>query len=159
MYYTHSTGEITAKFLSRDRMEHAGHFPTHMEMCMDNHLTLITEKTQRQHFQDKTSEQSCSTHSPQKKSTALSHIEFPPDMENNNFPRETVPARKREIYGYRYIYIRDHHFDQLSEQVPYTQCTHTSGYRLQARESSSELPMTRDGKFQHGGISKLQCQC
>ena len=158
-YHTHSTGEITAKFPSRDRMEHAGHFPTSMEMCMDDHLTLITEKTQRQHLQDKTSEQSCSTHSPQKK-TVHSHAEFPPDMANIPISLgKTVPARKREIYGYRYIYIRNHYFDQLSEQVLYTQCTHTSGYRLQARESSSELPMTEDGKFQHGGISKLQCQC
>ena len=81
LYYTHSTGEITTKFPSRDRMEHARHFPTSMEMCMDYHLTLITEKTQRQHFQDKTSEQSCSTHSPQKK-TVHSHAEFPPGMEN-----------------------------------------------------------------------------
>ena len=64
LYYTHSTGEITTKFPSRDRMEHAGHFPTSMEMCMNDHLTLTTERTQRQHFQDKTSEQSCSTHSP-----------------------------------------------------------------------------------------------
>ena len=46
LYYTHSTGEITTKFPSRDRMEHARHFPTSMEMCMDDHLTLITEKTQ-----------------------------------------------------------------------------------------------------------------
>ena len=70
------------KFPSRDRMEHAGHFPTSMEMCMDDHLTLTTEKTQQQHFQDKTSEQSCSTHSPQKKKTIHSHAEFPPGMEN-----------------------------------------------------------------------------
>ena len=54
-YHTHSTGEITIEFPNRDRMEHARHFPTHMEMCMDEHLTLITEKTQQQHFQDKTS--------------------------------------------------------------------------------------------------------
>ena len=46
LYYTHSTGESTTKFPSRDRMEHARHFPTSMEMCMDDHLTLITEKTQ-----------------------------------------------------------------------------------------------------------------
>ena len=85
-HYTHSTGEITAKFPSKDNMEHAGHFPTSMEMCMDDHLTLITEKTQRQHFQDKTPEQSCSTHSPQKK-TVHSHAEFQPGMENTpNFP-------------------------------------------------------------------------
>ena len=45
-YYTHSTGEITTKFPSRDRMEHARHFPTSMEMCMNDHLTLTTEKTQ-----------------------------------------------------------------------------------------------------------------
>ena len=82
LYYTHSTGEITTKFPSRDRMEHAGHFPTSMEMCMNDHLTLTTEKTQQQHFQDKTSEQSCSTHSPQKKKTVHSHAEFPPGMKN-----------------------------------------------------------------------------
>ena len=80
LYHTHSTGEITTKFPNRDRMEHARHFPTHMEMCMDDHLTLITEKTQQQHFQDKTSEQSFSTHKPQKKNTALSHAEFTPGM-------------------------------------------------------------------------------
>ena len=81
-YHTHSTGEITTKFPNRNRMEHARHFPTPMEMCMDDHLTLITEKTQQQHFQDKTSEQSCSTHSPQKRKTVPSHAEFSPDMEN-----------------------------------------------------------------------------
>ena len=53
LYYTHSTGEIIAKFPSRDRMEHAGHFPTSMEMCMDDHITFTTEKTQRQHFKTK----------------------------------------------------------------------------------------------------------
>ena len=80
LYYTHSTREITTKFPNRDRMEHTRHFPTSMEMCMDDLLTLTTEKTQRQHFQDKTSEQSCSTHSPQKKNTVLCHAEFPPGM-------------------------------------------------------------------------------
>ena len=42
----YSTRVITAKFPSRDKVEHTGHFPTSMEMCMDDHLTLITEKTQ-----------------------------------------------------------------------------------------------------------------
>ena len=82
-YHTHSTREITAKFPSRDKVEHAGHFPTSMEMCMDDHLTLITEKTQQQ-FQVKTSEQSCSTHSispHSQKNTVCSHAEFPPGME------------------------------------------------------------------------------
>ena len=63
-------------------MEHTRHFSTSMEICMDDHLTLTTEKTQQQHFQDKTSEQSCSTHSPQNKNTVHSHAEFPPGMEN-----------------------------------------------------------------------------
>ena len=85
LFYTHSTGEITTEFPNRDRMEHARHFPTPMEMCMDDHLTLITERTQQQHFQDKTSEQSFSTHRPQKKSTAPSHAEFPPGMESTPF--------------------------------------------------------------------------
>ena len=84
-YHTHSTGEITKEFPNRERVEHARHFPTHMEMCMDDNLTLITERTQQQHFQDKTSEQSFSTNRPQKKSTALSHAEFPPGMEITPF--------------------------------------------------------------------------
>ena len=42
-YHTCSAEEITAKFLSGDRMEHIGHFPTSMEMCMDDHLILTTE--------------------------------------------------------------------------------------------------------------------
>ena len=39
-YHTHSAEAITAKFQSRDRMECLRHFPTSMEMCMDDHLTL-----------------------------------------------------------------------------------------------------------------------
>ena len=62
-YYTHSTGEITTEFPNRERVKHARHFPTHMEMCMDDHLTQTTERTQQQHLQDKTSEQSYPTHS------------------------------------------------------------------------------------------------
>ena len=66
-------------------MEHIGHFPTSMEMCMDDRLTLTTEKIQQKQFQDKTSEQSCSTHSispDSQKNTVLSHAEFPPGMES-----------------------------------------------------------------------------
>ena len=40
-------------------MEHAKHFPAPMEMCMNDHHTQTTERTQRQH---------------------LRHAEFPPDM-------------------------------------------------------------------------------
>ena len=79
-YYTHSTGEITIEFPNRERVEHAGHFPTHMEMCMDNHLTQTTERTQQQHLQDKTSEQSYPTHSIFPDFTSR-HAEFPPGME------------------------------------------------------------------------------
>ena len=52
-----------------------------MEMCMDDNLTQITERTQQQHLQDKTSEQSYPTHSIFPDFT-FSHAEFPPDMEN-----------------------------------------------------------------------------
>ena len=45
-YYTHSTGEITTESPNRERVEHAVHFPTPMEMCMDDHLTQTTERTQ-----------------------------------------------------------------------------------------------------------------
>ena len=78
--YTHSTGEITTEFPNRERVEHARHFPTHMEMCMDDHLTQTTERTQQQHLQDKTSEQSCSTHNILPDFTSR-HAEFPPGME------------------------------------------------------------------------------
>ena len=45
-YHTHPTEEITTKFQSRDEMEHVRHFPTPMEMCMDDHLILIPKKIQ-----------------------------------------------------------------------------------------------------------------
>ena len=69
-------------------MDHIGHFPTSMEMCMDNCLTLTTEKTQQKQFQGKASEQCCSTHSislDSQKNTVLSHAEFPPSMESMQF--------------------------------------------------------------------------
>ena len=66
-YYTHSTGEITTEFPGR--VEHARHFSTHMEMCMDNHFTQTTEGSQQQYLQD------------------ISHAEFPSGMENTpSFP-------------------------------------------------------------------------
>ena len=80
-YYTHSTREITTEFPNRERVEHARHFQTHMEMCMDDHLTQTTERTQQQHLQDKTSEPSCPTHSILPDFTSR-HAEFPPGMEN-----------------------------------------------------------------------------
>ena len=53
----------------RERMEHAGHFPAPMEMCMDDHHTQTTERTQQQHLQD------------------IRHAEFPPGMESTSiFP-------------------------------------------------------------------------
>ena len=99
LHYTHSTGEITTEFPNRDRMEHTRHFPTSMEMCMDDHLNLTTEKTQQQHFQDKTSKQSCSTHSPQKKNTVHSHAEFPPGMENtpNFLGKEFLQGKEKSL--------------------------------------------------------------
>ena len=46
------------------RMGHAKHFPAPMEMCMDDHHTQTTERTQRQHLHD------------------IGHAEFPPGMES-----------------------------------------------------------------------------
>ena len=46
------------------RMGHAEHFPAPMEMCMDDHHTQTTERTQRQHLHD------------------IGHAEFPPGMES-----------------------------------------------------------------------------
>ena len=69
-------------------MEHIGHFPISMEMCMEDCLTLTTEKTQQKPFQGKASEQSCSTHNistDSQKNTVLSHAEFPLSMESMPF--------------------------------------------------------------------------
>ena len=83
-YYTHSTVEITTEFPNRERVEHAGHFPTPMEICMDDHLTQTTERTQQQHLQDKTALLSCPTHSILPDFT-FRHAEFPPGMESTPF--------------------------------------------------------------------------
>ena len=64
-----------------NRMEHAKHFSTPMEMCMDDHLTQSTGRIQQQHLQDKTYEQNYLTHNILPDSN-FSHAEFPPGMEN-----------------------------------------------------------------------------
>ena len=125
-YHTRSVDEITAKlqgmtvfpivdfkkgywmtvlhpkFPSGDRMEHIRHFPTSMEMCMDNRLTLTTEKTQQKQFQGKASEQCCSN---TQHFTGLTeeHCSQPCRIPTEHgkyaiFPRETVPTGKREIH-------------------------------------------------------------
>ena len=83
-HYTHSTGEIATEFPNRERVGHAGHFPTHMEVYMDDHLTQTTERTQQQHLQGKTSEPSCPTHSILPDFT-FRHAEFLPGMESTPF--------------------------------------------------------------------------
>ena len=97
-YYTHSTGEITTEFPNRERVEHARHFPTPMEMCMDGHLTQTTERTQQQHLQDKTYEPSCPTHSILPDFT-FRHAEFPPGMENTPvFPgNQFLPGKEKNM--------------------------------------------------------------
>ena len=79
-HYTHSTGEIATEFPNRERVEHARHFPTPMEMYMDDHLTQTTERTEQQHLQDKTALLSCPTHNILPDFTSR-HAEFPPGME------------------------------------------------------------------------------
>ena len=59
-----NTEKVNTHWVHSYRMEHAGHFPTPMEMCMDDHHTQTTERTQQQHLQE------------------IRHAEFPPDMEN-----------------------------------------------------------------------------
>ena len=75
-YYTHSTRKITTEFPNRERVEHARHFPTPMEMCMDDHLTQTTERTNNSIFKTK---QLCS---------AVQHTIFfqtlLPDMQNSH---------------------------------------------------------------------------
>ena len=85
-------------------MEHIGHFPTSMEMCMDDGLTLTTEKIQQKQFQGKASEQCCSTHSispDSQKNIVLSHTEFPPSMESMPFflGNQFLQGKKKSTLG------------------------------------------------------------
>ena len=41
-----NTEKVNTHWVHSYRMEHAGHFPAPMEMCMDDHLTQTTERTQ-----------------------------------------------------------------------------------------------------------------
>ena len=94
--------KLQQKILNRDRMEQIGHFPTSIEMCMDDHLTLTTEKTQQKQFLGKASEQCCSTHSispDSQKNTVLSHTEFPPStVSMSSFPgKQFLQGKERFI--------------------------------------------------------------
>ena len=62
------------------RMGRAEHFPAPMEMCMDDHHTQTTERTQQQHLHD------------------IGHAEFPPGMENTpSFPGKQFLQGKEEF--------------------------------------------------------------
>ena len=117
----------------KDEMEHDGNFLAFMEKCMENNLTLNLEKIQFKQAQVSFYGHIWSKHciSPDpKKIQALKHMEFPPD-------KETM----RSFLG-----MINYLINYTSCNTP--QCTHTSGYRLQAWKSSSgELPMTEDGNF------------
>ena len=72
----------------RDKMEHDRNFLAFMEKCMGNNLTLNSEKIQFKQTQVSFYGHCWSKHriSPDlKKSTVLSHTEFPPDMESMPF--------------------------------------------------------------------------
>ena len=60
-----NTEKVNTHWVHSYSMEQAEHFPAPMEMCMDDHHTQTTERTQRQHLQD------------------IRHAEFPPDMETH----------------------------------------------------------------------------
>ena len=61
-------------------MEHAEHFSAPVEMCMDDHLTQTTERTQRQHLHD------------------IGHTEFPPGRERTPvFPGKQFQQGNEEI--------------------------------------------------------------
>ena len=108
----------------RDEMEHDRNFLAFMEKCMSN-LSLNSEKIQFKQSQVSFYSHCWSKHgiSPHPKEIqALNHKEFPPD-------KETM----RSFLGMiNYLNIL------CTQCTPHStpQCTHTSGYRLQARESA-----------------------
>ena len=83
-YHTRSVDEITAKLQGKDEMEHDRNFLAFMEKCMENNLTLNSEKIQFKQRQVSFyghvwSDQGISLDL--KKIQALKHMEFPPDKE------------------------------------------------------------------------------
>ena len=63
----------------KDEMEHDRNFLAFMEKCMENNLTLNSEKIQVSFYGHVWSDQGISPHP--KKIQALKHMEFPPDKE------------------------------------------------------------------------------
>ena len=121
----------------KDEMEHDRNFLAFVEKCMEDTVQTDTGIFLWSHL--------------------VKAWHFTRSKEDTGTETYGVPTRQ----GNHEIFPR---YDQLLEQVLCTQCTscctpqhtHTSGYRLQAREGSSgELPMTEDGNFQHEDTSIL----
>ena len=75
-----NTENVNTHWVHSYRMEHVKHFPAPMEMCMDDHHTQTTERTQRQHLQD------------------IGHAEFLPGMESTPvFPGNQFQQGNEEI--------------------------------------------------------------
>ena len=107
-------------FAGRDEMEHDRNFLAFMEKCVENNLTLNSEKIQFKQTQVSFYDHCWSKHgiSPDpKKIQALKHMEFPSD-------KETM----RSFLGII------NYLNRYPCSNP--QCTDTSGYRLQAREDT-----------------------
>ena len=103
----------------RDEMEHDRNFLAFMEKCMENNLTLNSQKIQFKQTQVSFYGHCWSKHgiSPDpKKIQPLKHMEFPLD-------KETM----RSFLG-MINYLNRNSALSASHSTP--QCTHTSGYRL-----------------------------
>ena len=75
-----NTENVNTHWVHSHRMEHAKHFPAPMEMCMNDHHTQTTERTQQQHLQD------------------IGHAEFPPGMESTPvFPGDQFQQGNEKI--------------------------------------------------------------
>ena len=71
-----NTEKVNTQCVHSYRMEHAEHFPAPMEMCMDDHHTQTTERTQWQHLLP---------------DFTCRHAEFPSGMESApNFPGKQI---------------------------------------------------------------------
>ena len=85
---SHTTHTLQGKLQQNFQAEtkwNMPHISQHPWKCAWTTTSLSLQKTQHQHFQDKTPEQSCSTHSislHSQKNTVFSHAEFPPDLES-----------------------------------------------------------------------------
>ena len=110
-YHTHSTGKLQQNFQAETEWNMLD-ISQHSWKCawMTTSL-LLQRKPNNSIFKTKPLSKAVQHTAHRRRKLFIAMQNSHQAWKHTNFPRETVPARKREIFGYRYIYIRNYHFD------------------------------------------------